>query len=44
MVNGWKIVQSEETWLRDVYVSQTVVVYSDRVADVQKRFGNWLKV
>ena len=44
MVDGWKIVRSEKTWPRDVYASQTVVVGSDRVTDVQKRPGNWLKV
>ena len=44
MVNGWKIVRSEETWPKDIYASQTVVICSDRVADVQKRSGNWLKV
>ena len=44
MIDGMKIVRSKETWPRDVYASQTVVVCSDRVADVQKRPGYWLKV
>ena len=44
MVNGWKIEQGKEIWPRDVYASQTIVVCSDRVANVQIRSENWLKV